>query len=136
MVAPLLPRLLKNSGHNDAIHPVRMHPWQAKWAWCAMRRVNLSKRREMGLQWKLILPKEMLFGVAEHTPWLRLPIKLKHPPAGLMLGTMYQDTVEKAQQARQRVLQGAQKLLGCAFLPVHEKVSVDWMLAVASVLAH
>jgi hypothetical protein len=101
-----------------------------------MRRVNLSKRREMGLQWKLILPKEMLFGVAEHTPWLRLPIKLKHPPAGLMLGTMYQDTVEKAQQARQRVLQGAQKLLGCAFLPVHEKVSVDWMLAVASVLAH
>ena len=52
-----------------------------------------------------------------------------------MLGTMYQDTVEKAQQHRQCVLQGAQKLVGCAFLPVHETVAMDWMLVVASVLA-
>ena len=136
VVAPLLPHLLKNSGHNDAIHPVRMHPWQARWAWCAMRRVNLGHRTALGLQWKSILPKEMQFGVTEPTPWLRLPIKLKHPPAGLMLGSMYLETVEKAQKVRKRVLQGSQQLLGCAFLPVHETVATDWMVAVAMLLAH
>ena len=135
LVAPLLPHLLKNSGHNDDIRPVRMHPWQARWAWCAMRRVNLGHRTELGLQWKALLPKEMQFGVDQPTPWLRLPIKLSHPPAGLMLGTMYQDTFEKAQNDRKCVLQGAQKLVGCAFLPVHETVAMDWMLVVARVLA-
>jgi len=136
LVAPLLPHLLKNSGHNDAIRPVRMHPWQARWAWFAMRRVKLDQRTQLGLQWKALLPKEMQFGVAEPTPWLRLPIKLSPAPSGLMLGTMYQDTVEKAQKDRQCVLQGAQKLVGGAFLPVHETVAMEWMVAVARLLAH
>ena len=132
MVAPLLPHLLKNSGHNDAIHPVRMHPWQAKWAWCAMRRVPLTRRVEVGRRWASALPPTMRFQVPDDTPWLRLPVKLQTMPEGLMDGSMYADTVLKAQTSRQRVLHGAQRLLACGLLPVHGGVSAEWLLTVAT----
>ena len=130
-VAPLLPLLLKNSGHNDTIEPAIMHPWHARWAWFAMRRVPLERRKDVGHQWLKALPSAMCYDVPTNTPWLRLPVKLTKVPAGLMDGSMYADTVQKAQAARQQVLLGAQRLVACGLLPVHAGVRPAWLLGVA-----
>jgi hypothetical protein len=122
-VAPLLPRLLRNSGHHDTIHSKRLHLWHARWAWYAMCRMVPSERQRTGQAWLQALPKGVVFNVTPGTTWLRLPVQTKPVSAAFMSET-----------SRQRVLPGAQRLVACTLLPVHSAVPHAWLVSVASVI--